>query len=129
MDLTMPAPAKSLSSSSPKRERRSEAAGQVLVAAWMASGLPQAEFARQHGVTAQRLSYWRLRQRRPMAAIDDAGFVEIPPSVPPTSAASVGASEVIVEIGGNVRVRLVAGFDPTLLRAVVSALTNPVGPC
>lgn len=125
----MPAKPKSPSSTTARRERRGEAAGRALVTAWQASGLPQAAFARRRGVSAQRLSYWRLRlgpDRKRGGAVSDAGFVEIPPAAP---AAAIGRSLVIVELGGGVRVHVGSGFDPLLLRAVVVALADPVPTC
>jgi hypothetical protein len=124
----MPSPRKNPSSSSPKRERRGEAAGRALVAAWETSGLPQAAFARRRGVSAQRLSYWRLRlgQRGKDAAISDAGFVEIPSAA---STTPLRSGDVVVEVSGGVRVHVTHGFDPVLLRAVVSALAGPVPTC
>jgi hypothetical protein len=107
----------------PKRERRSEAAGRALVAAWEASGLPQAVFARRRGVSAQRLSYWRLRLGQRAAAGGVAGFVEIPPVSSPNSGA------VFVEVGSGIRVQVERGFDPDLLGAVVSALMKPRAGC
>jgi hypothetical protein len=124
----MPTPRKNPSSSSPKRERRGEAAGRALVAAWEASGLPQAAFARRRGVSAQRLSYWRLRlgQRGKGVTIGDAGFVEIPSAA---STTPLRSGDVVVEVSGGVRVHVTHGFDPVLLRAVVSALAGPVPTC
>jgi hypothetical protein len=104
---------------SPKRERRGESAGRALVAAWEASGLPQAVFARQRGVAAQRLSYWRLRLARGGAAASARGFVEIP------SAVSSKTGAVVVEVGSGIRVQVERGFDAELLGAVVAALTKP----
>jgi len=123
----MPTQRKDPSSSSPRRERRGEAAGRALVAAWEASGLPQAAFARRRGVSAQRLSYWRLRlgQRVQTVTTSDAGFVEIPAAA---STAPPG-SRVVVEVNSCVRVHVMRGFDPAVLRAVVSALTSPVLAC
>jgi hypothetical protein len=123
----MPSPRKTPSSSSLRRERRGEAAGRALVAAWEASGLAQAAFARRRGVSAQRLSYWRLRlgQRVQAVTTSDAGFVEIPAA----ASATPPGSRVVVEVNGGVRVHVTRGFDPVLLRAVVSALTGPVPAC
>lgn len=122
----MPSKRTSLSPSSPKRERRGEAAGRALVTAWQASGVPQAVFARRRGVSAQRLSYWRLRlgQRGKAVAASDAGFVEIPSAASPAPSGAV-----IVETNGGVRVHVTRGFDPLVLRAVVSALARPELAC
>ncbi len=124
----MPSPQKITSLSSPRRERRDESAGQALVSAWQASGLPQAAFARRQGVSAQRLSYWRLRlgQRGKGVAMSGAGFVEIPSAA---AIAPIGNGIVVVEVSAGVRVHVACGFDPVLLRAVVSALAGPVPAC
>lgn len=96
----MSSPRKIPSSSSPRRVRRGEVAGRALVAAWKASGLPQAAFARHRGVSAQRLSYWRLRlgQRGKIVATSDAGFVEIPSAA---STAPIDRGVVVVEVIGG----------------------------
>lgn len=107
----------------PKRERRGEAAGRALVAAWEASGLPQSVFARRRGVSAQRLSYWRLRLGQRGAAASVPGFVEIP------STTSSGTGAVVVEVGGGIRVQVERGFDPELLGAVVAALSKSRSGC
>jgi hypothetical protein len=125
----MPSLRKRSSSSSPQRERRGEAAGRALVAAWQASGLSQAAFSRRSGVSEQRLSYWRLRLPR---MTKPSGFVEIP--APAATVAKAGVipaqgGEVVVEFGRELRVRVGRGFDPVLLRAVVSTLMDPVRPC
>ena len=124
----MPASHRRRSPSSVTRERRGEVAGRALVAAWQASGLPQAAFARRRGISAQRLSYWRLRTdfRGAVVANSAAGFIEIPR---PEPAAVRGGSVVVVEMNAGVLVRVFPGFDPALLRAVVSALTIPVPAC
>ena len=125
----MPVKPKPPSSTSSRRERRSEAAGRALVAAWQSSGLSQAAFARRRGVSAQRLSYWRLRlepRRKAGDPFSAAGFVEITPAAP---TASTERTIVIVEVGVGVRVHVERGFDPRLLRAVVSALAAPAPTC
>ncbi len=125
----MPAKPKSPSSIPSRRERRGEAAGLALVAAWQASGLPQAAFARRRGVSAQRLSYWRLRlapRCRPGGPVSEAGFVEIPAAAP---VASIGRPQIIVETGGGFRVHVEHGFDPLLLREVFAALASAVPSC
>lgn len=113
------------SSPSPTRERRGEAAGRSLVAAWHASGLRQAEFARRRGVSAQRLSYWRLRLSGSSAA--PPAFVEVPVPAPALTrelVPSPGAigGEVVIEAGGDLRVRLPAGTSVEVVAGVVSAL-------
>lgn len=79
-------------------------------------------------MSAQRVSYWRLRlgQRGKAAAISVVGFVEIPSAA---STAPIGRGDVVVEVNGDIRVRVARGFDPVLLRAVVAALASPVLAC
>jgi hypothetical protein len=76
-------------------------------------------YAQQVGVRAQRLSYWRLRLgRRGVPAVADTGFVEIAPRLAPSHGG------VAVEFPSGVRLRIEAGFDPLVLRAVVTALAD-----
>jgi len=124
----MPSAPKLPSSSSGKRERRGEAAGRALVAAWQASGLPQATFARRRGVSAQPpvAQPLRLGQRTSAATGKPVGFVEIPP----VAASGPNSRNVQrVEVRAGVCIRVVPGFDPVLLRAVVSVLAGPVPAC
>lgn len=94
------------------RTRRGTAEGRALVSAWRGSGLTINEFARRRGVSAQRISYWRLRLANDKPA---SGFVEVRASAPV-------ASPVEVLIPGGVVVRVCAGFNPAVLSAVVTAL-------
>lgn len=102
-----------------ERLRRSEEAGRALVSGWETSGMTMRAYAQQVGVRAQRLSYWRLRLRRPgVPAAADTDFVEITPRVVPSHLG------VVVELPGGVYLRIEAGFDPQVLRAVVTALSD-----
>ena len=85
-------------------------------------------FARSRGVSAQRLSYWRLRlgQRVSVSTGKSVGFVEIPPVA---AAGPNSRNELMVEVRAGFCIRVVPGFDPALLRAVVSALVGPVPAC
>ena len=89
---------------------------------------PGAQVSIESHFSAQRLSYWRLRAgfRGAVVANSAAGFIEIPR---PEPAAVRGGSVVVVEMNAGVLVRVFPGFDPALLRAVVSALTIPVPAC
>jgi hypothetical protein len=105
-----------------------EAGGRALVEAWQASGLSGAAFCRQHQLRPQRLHYWRERLGYPIKVVDAArrttvasssvvgGFVEMVVSSPPTT-------DVAIVIGGAV-IRVQAGFDPAVLRAVVATLRD-----
>lgn len=72
-------------------------------------------FAAREGLNAGTLSWWSSQLRaevRPRPA-----FVDVTSVV----AASAGAAIEVV-VGDSVRIRVNAGFDPELLRAVVAAL-------
>ena len=59
-------------------------------------------------------------------ATSEAGFVEVSSAA---SIAPIGSSVVIVEVSRGVRVHVIRGFDPLVLRAVVAALATPVPGC
>jgi hypothetical protein len=87
----------------------------ALVHQWKASGLSALAFARRHGFSPANLPRWAARlDSSPAPAPAALTFVrlETTPRVP-----------LVVEVG-SVRVRVEPGFDPALLRAVVSALTD-----
>ena len=89
----------------------------ALVRRWGASGEPQAEFARRHGVSAAKLRYWVARV--PPAAADTVTFT-------PVQVRDVGRPEVggTIEVALTTGERLViaAGASADLVRAVVAAL-------
>lgn len=103
-----------------------EAGGRALVEAWQCSGLSGAVYCRQHRLRPQRLHYWRERLGYPIKVVEAArrttvasssvagGFVEMVVSSAPTT-------DVAIVVGGAV-IRVQAGFDPAVLRAVVVAL-------
>ncbi|MBA3684538.1 MAG: hypothetical protein H0W72_04775 [Planctomycetes bacterium] len=106
-----------------------EAGGRALVEAWRASGLSGAAYCRSRNLRAQRLHYWRERLGYPIkvlrtthqpttvpsSVVPSSGFVQV--VVGPTSS----TTDVEIVVGGAV-IRVQAGFDPGMLRAVVSAL-------
>lgn len=112
------------------RRRRSVAEGRALVTAWRASGLSQSAFAKRRKVSAQRLSYWRLRlegHRQAGASIkrvDDGGaaFVQVPlPS-------GGWAGGLVIEAPNGWRLQ-VPGDPAVHLAAVLSALRAGAAPC
>jgi hypothetical protein len=97
---------------------------------WERSGLTLAAFAKREGVVLSTLAWWRQVFRhaeREGSAPANRGpqFTEVRIS-PATPQVSVGAIEVVLRSGHLVRVR--AGFDPAVLRAVVSVFEGS-GPC
>lgn len=108
-----------------------EADARRILDALAASGLSIAEFARQHEVTPQRLTWWRWRLRhggRPGRGLDGGRVSFVRVHVRPGSARNgdsverspAAAMEVVVE-GGRV-VRVPPGFDASDLVRVVRAL-------
>lgn len=76
------------------------------IAAWRRSGLSMVAFARRHGVSPQRLSWWRKR----VEDEGDARGVAPAPFVPVTLAVSTATVEVVV---GDVRVHVMQADDVT----------------
>ncbi len=82
-----------------RRPRTSAAQRAKLLAAFAASGLSAAAFARRHGLHYTTFCAWRHAQAKGQAAL---GFVqvELPPVDPP--------AELVVELGAGARLRLTA---------------------
>lgn len=94
------------------RPRRTLAQRAALVQQWKDSGLSALAFANKHGFAPANLARWAAHlPTRPERALT---FVrlETAPRAP-----------LVVEVGAA-RLRVEPGFDPALLRAVVSALTD-----
>lgn len=100
---------------------------QRLVAQWERSGLTQAACARQCGMSAHTLTWWRWRLRTaaagapPASRARAAAFTEVGLRAPPAAGA---VAEVVLRNGRVVRVPL-AGVDATALRTLVRALDAP----
>lgn len=100
-----------------------EADGRVAVDAWRGSGLTLAGFARQHGLSAQRVRWWRDR-------LDgDASFAPLSPAtiVPvtvvetaPRTSSPASMMEVVLASGHIVRVGV--DFDAAALEKLVRTL-------
>jgi hypothetical protein len=82
---------------------------------WKASGLTARAFAAREGLNARTLSWCASRLRGESQS--QSSFVDVTSLVTPPATPSL---EVVVR--DSVRVRVSAGFDPDLLRAVVAAL-------
>ena len=95
-----------------------------------ASGLSLAGFARRHGLTVQRLRWWRQRLTRtpPASATIPAAPRWLPVELLPAPAGGPAALLEVVVRGGQV-IRVPAAFDPAVLRRVVAVLETETPPC
>ena len=90
--------------------RRTESEWCELVAAWSESGKSAPVWCQENGVGYQSLLNWRKRFAEEPPALSVHSFCEL-----------VDETGLTAEVGG-VRLRLQRGFDPVLLRDIVSAL-------
>jgi len=97
--------------------RRSATEWRSLVSAWQRSGLNATEFGRKHGVSGQRLAWWRWRLSAESAvpAIAPVELVATPVAAPAT------APSVEIHVAGRVLI-VPAGFDEHALRRVLALL-------
>jgi len=86
------------------------------VEAWRASGLPQAQYCRQHNLKVHCLVYWR--KRYPCKSQDPISFVQLKLpdefQVPRPAAIKISV--------GNCRIEVERGFDPDTLKKIVHTL-------
>ncbi len=87
------------------------------VAGWRASGLSAEAFSARRGYSPKSLLRWAAAAEA-LTVTRPAEFVRL--EIAPRATA---ASEIVVEVGAA-RVRVGRGFDPVLLRDVVSALSD-----
>lgn len=99
-----------------------EAEAQAVLEAYEASGLSVAEFARRHGLGAQRLRWWKKRRAEEAAAA--LAFVPVhvaaPPSPEAQRAAGAASMEVLLARGRSIRVE--PGFEAGEVARLVRAL-------
>jgi len=86
---------------------------------WQQTGLSQAEYCRRNNLKHHQLAYWRKRCLKTESAVSFAAvhledLLDIP--APPNQ------SSLAVVIDNQFKVEIAAGFDPQLLRQVVTAL-------
>lgn len=91
-----------------------EALWRERVGAWRKSGESADKYSEGRGFAAGTLRWWSSRLGRQ----DATRFVRL---VPRASAVPTAARDLVVEVG-RARIRVVAGFDPSLLADVVRAL-------
>lgn len=87
--------------------------------AFRRSGRPAASFCAEHGLTVGSLRRWEQEVEQGGASAEAAPVEHFARIVIADRAAAV--STLVVEVGGA-KVRVEAGFDAALLRAVVGAL-------
>ena len=95
------------------------------IAAWQASGQSAASFAEGKGYQGTSLQRWVAQFRVEEAAVGAAQFYKLV-ATEPVTVAVVKAKPVPVGLTlelGDVRICVEEGFSPTLLAAVVSALS------
>jgi hypothetical protein len=106
-----------------------------MAAALKASGQSTAAFAKEHGITGQRVYWWlaRLEQSGSGRSKDEARPRFVPVRVVPSStdrdsrATPIEGTGPEILIGRSTVIRVRRGFDNELLRSVVATLRE--GPC
>ncbi len=96
------------------RQRMTAARWAALIAQQQASGMSIDAFCRRHQLPASTFFAWRRKLSEPNASM----FVELTHEAEPASAAPI---ELVLPGGVVVRVR--EGFDASILRQVVEALS------
>lgn len=97
----------------------SEADGRMVVAAWRRSEQTQAAFARSHGISAQRLSWWIRRVERGQPG----RLLFHPVRVPSTSQVERNDDgRIEIRLGDGRSVHVPAGFAPEALEQVLDVL-------
>ena len=86
---------------------------------WQQTGLSQAEYCRRNNLKHHQLVYWKRRCLKTetevsFAAVQLEALLDIP--------APADQASLTVIIDNQFKVEIVAGFDPQLLRQVVTAL-------
>ena len=98
----------------------------ALLSACDGSGISQARFARQHGVTPGAFAWWRhaLSQQRPRGSRRPARFVEV--ALPPRAmaGATISRSPLLIRMPSGVVVHVASDVDATALETVLSVLTR-----
>ena len=101
-------------------EQWSEGDAREAIAAWAASGESMTGFARRHGVTPQRLSWWRLRTN---GSREPSRTSLIPVTVTSSPLVSLGAASVTVTMGDlRIDVEDPSRVSPSWVAALLSAM-------
>lgn len=102
--------------------RRSRAEWGEHVAAWRQSGLPAAEYARQHGLNVNTFSWWRSQLGREGA--DDAERLTLLPLNIPMAAERTPSTAVEVVLPHGIVVRVPDVTAPSRVADLVRALVT-----
>jgi transposase-like protein len=96
-----------------------EADARVIVEAWRRSGLSVAAFARRHGLTQQRVAYWRMHVGATARPRKGVTFhrVQVRPA---RETASTAVIEILV--GAGCVVRVPGGVAPADVQVVLAAV-------
>ena len=86
---------------------------------WQQSGLSQAEYCRRNNLKHHQLVYWK---RRCLKTETEVSFVPVQLEALLDIPAPADQASLTVIIDNQFKVEIVAGFDPQLLRQVVTAL-------
>lgn len=111
----------------PRGRRWTKRDGEQMLEALGASGLSAGRFARIHGLTAQRVYWWRSQLSsgaRSAVRREAPEFVPVRVTNSTGAVASMASDEGTLEItvGSGTAIRVRRGFDGELLRQVVAAL-------
>jgi len=86
---------------------------------WQQSGLSQAEYCRRNNLKHHQLVYWK---RRCLKTETEVSFVPVQLEALLDIPAPADQASLTVIIDNQFKVEIVAGFDPQLLRQVLTAL-------
>jgi transposase len=102
------------------RSRWEASDARTVLAAWRGSGGSLAAFSRRHGLSYYRIQSWRKRLAEPPAAPTFHPIRVVERTTAPTAGSESDAIAVVVR--GGRRVVVGAGFDPSVLVALVEVL-------
>jgi transposase-like protein len=90
------------------------------------SGIPQAMFARRHGISPGTFAWWRHALGRPRSTPKrrPVRFVEVTPMSREVARTSTSRSPLLIRLPGGVMVRVGADVDATAFETVMSVLVR-----
>ena len=87
---------------------------------WQLSGLTQAVYCQQHGLSLASMGYWRTRLKKTQAIVDNP---EVAVSFVPVQLSSMN-STLTLRTQHGLSLDVSAGFDPALLKQVLQVLVT-----
>jgi transposase-like protein len=90
------------------------------------SGIPQATFAREHGITPGAFAWWRhaLGRQRSAPKRRPVRFVEVTPTSRDVARTSPSRSPLLIRMPSGVMVRVGADVDATAFETVMAVLVR-----